>query len=168
MSDLSFTVEMHNPQQGHAELTQRGWPWAKSMLMAGHRIAVEFRPLEDSKTDEQRGYYHVILEFIAQHATADGKKYPMPVWKEFFRDKYLGFKVKSFVNPMTGRKVRRRVRVSTEDLGVRGYATLIDKVTAFASTDLNLTAPAPRRREHIDPDTGEIRHIADGVITEAA
>lgn len=152
----SLTLELHNPQQAHTEFRERGWPWAKERLMAGHRLAMELRPLEDSKTDEQRGYYHVILEFIAEHGRANGQKYPMAVWKEFFRDKFLGFKVKTFTNPMTGRKVRRRVRVSTEDLGVRGYANLIDKVTAFASTDLTLTVPAPRSREHIDADTGEI------------
>jgi len=156
MSDLSLLIQLHNPQQAHAEIVGRGWPWAKSMLMAGHRLAVEFKPLEDAKTSEQRAYYHVVLEFIAEHATANGEKFPMPVWKEFFRDKFLGFKVKTFKNPMTGRKVRRRVRVSTEDLGVRGYGQLIEKVTAFASTDLGLTVPPPRRREFVDPETGEI------------
>jgi len=136
MNELACRVEMHNPQQGHAALTGQGWPWAKSMLMAGHRLVVEFRPLDDEKTERQRRYYHgVVLTEIAQQAVVNGQRFPMHVWKEYYRDKFLGHKVKSFVNPVTGRKVRRRVRVSTEDLGVKAYSELIEKVTADAATE---------------------------------
>jgi hypothetical protein len=152
MTDLSLTVAMFNPQQGHAELTGRAWPWAKSLLMAGHRLACEIRPLEDAKTDRQRRYYHgVVLKEIAEQATANGQKFPLAVWKEHFRQEYLGFKTRTFTNPLTGKKSRRRVRVSTEDLGVRAYAELIEQVTAFAVTELGV-----RFSERIDPETGEI------------
>jgi hypothetical protein len=55
------------------------------------------------------------------------------------------------VNPMTGKKHRRRVRKSTEDLGVKAYAELIERVTAFAVTELSVEFPA-----YIDQETGEI------------
>ena len=61
-------------------------------------------------------------------------------------------------NPMTGKKVRRRVRVSTEDLGVKGYSQLIDRVSAFAATELGVTFPATFQQwegVQVDPDTGE-------------
>lgn len=156
MSDLSLTVRLDNAVQGRIAVKEQLLPHIGGHLQAGRALVVDVRFAEDVKTDEQRGYYHVILEFIAQHGRANGKQFPMPVWKEFFRDKFLGFKVRTFVDPMTGRKVRRRVRVSTEDLGVRGYGNLIEKVTAFASTDLGLTVPPPRRREVVDAETGEI------------
>jgi hypothetical protein len=157
MSDMSLQLVLRDPVQGHAALSSHGWPWAKAQMTAGRPVVAEFRLLEDDKTNEQRGYLHIIYTFIAEHAVVNGQKFPMKVWKEYYRDKFLGFKVKSFKDPMTGRTVRRRVRVSTEDLGVKGYAILIDKVTAHASTDLNLTVPPPVRRGEIDPDTGEIR-----------
>jgi hypothetical protein len=81
----------------------------------------------------------VVLTQIAQQASANGQRFPMPVWKEHFRQMFLGSKKKTFTNPINGKKTRRLVRVSTEDLGVKAYAKYIDQVTAFAATDLGVT-----------------------------
>lgn len=147
-------IQIHgiNPQQTHAAMMTQMWPWAKAQTAAGHSVVLEARLYEDVKTDGQRKYYHgIVLAEIAKQAKANGQTFPLPVWKEFFRDKYLGFKTVTFTNPMTGKKSRRRVRKSTEDLGVRAYAELIEKVTAFACTDLGVEFPA-----RVDPETGEI------------
>lgn len=152
MTDLVFQSTLREPQQAHATLSGQLWPWAKSMLMAGHRLDVEVRLHEDAKTDQQRKYYHgVILTVIAESARPNGEKYPMPIWKEYFRDKFLGFNTQTCVNPLTGKKSRRRVRKSTEDLGIKAYNLLIEQVTAFACTELGVQFPA-----RIDPETGEI------------
>lgn len=123
--------------------------------MAGNRIALECRFAEDAKTDQQRKYYHgVILDQIAKQAVVNGQKFPLAVWKEHFRVLYLGYRSLTYTNPMTGKKSRRRVRKSTEDLGVKGYNVLIEKVTAFAATELGVVFD--RAAENVDPDTGEI------------
>jgi hypothetical protein len=145
-------VQWINPQQAHASLNQTVVPWAKSMMLAGHRLVAEFRLAEDVKTDGQRKYYHgIVLAEIAKQARVNGQKFSLAVWKEHFRNEYLGFKTVTFVNPMNGKKSRRRVRKSTEDLGIKAYANLIERVTAFACTDLGVEFPA-----RIDPETGEI------------
>lgn len=145
-------VQWFNPQQAHASLNQTVVPWAKPLLRAGHKLVAEFRLAEDAKTDAQRKFYHgVVLTEIAKQARVNGQKFPLAVWKEHFRSEYLGFKTVSCTNPMTGKKHRRRVRKSTEDLGVKAYAQLIERVTAFACTDLGVIFPA-----HVDPETGEI------------
>ena len=66
-------------------------------------------------------------------------------------------------NLCTGKKVWSSQRVSTEDLGIRAYSKLIDRVQAFAATDLNVSFPASfdqweaaLARGDVDPDTGEI------------
>lgn len=152
MSDLMLQVQWINPQQAHASLNQTVVPWAKSMMLAGHRLVAEFRLAEDVKTDGQRKYYHgIVLAEIAKQARVNGQKFSLAVWKEHFRNEYLGFKTVTFVNPMNGKKSRRRVRKSTEDLGIKAYANLIERVTAFACTDLGVEFPA-----RIDPETGEI------------
>ena len=145
-------VQWFNPQQAHASLNQTVVPWAKPLLMAGHKLVAEFRLAEDAKTDAQRKFYHgVVLTEIAKQARVNGQKFPLAVWKEHFRAENLGFKTVSCTNPMTGKKHRRRVRKSTEDLGVKAYAHLIERVTAFACTDLGVEFPA-----RVDPETGEI------------
>ena len=146
-------VILHEPVQAHAVITKTLWPNCKALLMAGHKLAIEVRRAEDAKTDKQRRYYHgYVLKTIAQQAVVNGKRFDLKTWKEHFRAEYLGFKVRTTKNPITGKKVRRRERVSTEDLGVKGYSQLIERVTAFAVTELGVEF----QEEWMDPDTGEI------------
>ena len=160
MSNTSLTVAWPNADMAGHSFRNVVAPWCKSQWMAGHRLEVEFRRFEDAKTDRQRGYYHgIVLKCIADQARPNGQAFPMPVWKEHFRKEYLGHKTVTVTNPMTGRKSRRRHRISTEGLGIRAYSRLIDRVSAFAATELGVTFPATYEqweREQIDPDTGEI------------
>lgn len=167
MADILLRVELHDEEQGTAAM-RRAWPWAKEQLRQGRPLVAEYRLLDDAITEAQRGYLHgVVLTEIAMFCRANGEQFPMPVWKEWFRDKFLGFKVVTHIDPFTKRKLRRRVRISTEDLGVRGMAEYIDKVIAFTATDLNyqVSHPLPpelrpqrraRKAETVDAETGEI------------
>lgn len=135
-------------------------PWCLRHWDEGVGLTVELRRFEDAKTDRQRAYYHgVVLKSIADQARPNGQQYPLAVWKEHFRKEYLGFKTVTTKNPLTGKKSRTRQRVSTEDLGVKGYSQLIDRVSAFAATELGVTFPATYQQwegMQVDPDTGEI------------
>lgn len=156
MSAAIFQMQCFEPVQTNVAMNKQLWPWLKSMTMAGTRVTVECRLTEDAKTDAQRRFYHgVILLQIANQANVNGQKFPLKVWKEWFRDKYLGFKTVTFINPMTGKKSRRRIRKSTEDLGVKGYNALIEQVSAFAVTELGVEF-TERLEQYIDPETGEI------------
>lgn len=157
---LRLQAAWPNPAVASAHFKSVVLPWCKAMWLAGHPLEIEVRTHEDAKTDRQRNYYHgVVLTQITLQARPNGEQFPFKVWKEHFRETFLGFKTVTFKNPITGKKSRRRVRVSTEDLGVRGYSTLIEKVTAFAAMELNVRFPmtwAEYERMQIDPDTGEI------------
>lgn len=166
MSELVLRAEWVSPEQAGASLNGFVVPWCRNMMKAGHRLAVEIRLAEDAKTDRQRRYYHgVILKEISEQATANGQKFPLAVWKEHFRSEYLGFKTVSFINPLTGRKSRRRVRNSTERLGVLGYNKLIERVTAFAVTELGVEFSVSRWEKYgggpVELDTGEVAEGCD-------
>jgi len=160
MTELALRAAWNEPVQARQHFQTVLAPWCKSMWAAGHRLHVEVRLHEDAKTDRQRRYYHgVVLKTIAQQARPHGQQFPLAVWKEHFRAEYLGHKTVTTKNPLTGKKVRRRQRVSTEDLGVKGYSQLIDRVSAFAATELGVSFPASFdqwERMEVDPDTGEI------------
>lgn len=161
MADILMRATWHNAQQGAEHCKRVFLPWCGEQLKSGRRLVVEARLYEDAKTDRQRRYYHgVVLKTIAQQARgAGGKVFPVAVWKEYFRQQYLGHKTVSTISPITGKKSRRRQRISTEDLGVRGYSDLIDRVTAFAAAELGVTMPMPFEAWDalpVDPDTGEI------------
>lgn len=160
---MEATIVLSNPVTAHQQIAHL-WQSIKPELVAGNKHIAEIRPYEDHLTDRQRKYYHgYVLTEIARQAKIDGRTYPMAVWKEHFRKTYLGEKRKTCTNPLTGRKSKRSVRVSTEDLGVRGYATLIEKVTAFAVTDLGVRFDVSMD-EWIDHETGEI-HVGNEATT---
>lgn len=161
---MSEQVTLYNEVQARLVLKQHVFPWVGAHLAAGRACVIELRLAEDLKTDKQRSYYHgCILANISQQARPNGEPYPLAVWKEFFRDKFLGFKTKTTINPTTGKKSRRRIRQSTEALGVKGYADLIEKVAAFASTELGVTFP----EEWTDPETGEVFSLKDATQRRA-
>lgn len=167
MSDILYRCELHNPDQARAVLKTHTLPWIGEQLKQGRELTLHVRLLDDDITDRQRAYLHgVVLAEIAQQAVVDGRRWPMAVWKEHFRREFLGHRVVTVINPMTGRKSRRRERISTEDLGVRRMAEYIDRIIAFAATDLGVTVSEPlppelrpsrrKKRESVDPETGEV------------
>jgi hypothetical protein len=179
VSDILLRAEFHEPVAAHRTLAEYVWPWVKEQTAQGRELVAVFRLLEDAITEAQRGYLHAgVLTQIAEEAVVNGQRFPMKVWKEWYRSEFLGFEVVTGINPFTGRKTRRRVRVSTEDLGVRGMAMYIDRVIAHASTEqrdkngdaLTIRPPLTRevreslkryaKREWIDPETGEITETA--------
>ncbi len=160
MSDLSLTIILRDAEQASQVIRNAAAPKCREIWATGQLVEATFRTHEDAKTDRQRKYYHgIVLKSIADQARPNGQSFPLPVWKEHFRAEYLGFKTLTTINPLTGKKSRRRVRISTEDLGVRAYSQLIDRVSAFAATELGVTFPATFaqwERMQVDPDTGEI------------
>lgn len=136
---MNHTIVMHEPVQGHKVLVESLWPWAKSMLMAGHRLVIKGEELEDAKSIQQRKYLHgVVFAEMAQQIRVNGQSFAMKVWKEHCREKFLGSRWVVNVDPLTGKKRRRKERVSTEDLGIRAYSTYIDQVTAYAVTEFGV------------------------------
>lgn len=152
MSAATFHLSA-NPVAAHKTFSDLVWKQVKALATAGHATVVEVRTAEDVKTDKQRRYLHgYVLMTIAHQAVVNGQKFDMKTWKEWYRSTYLGSKTVTFKDPFTGKKIRRRQRVSTEDLGVKGYSEYIERVTAHAATELGVEF----REEWVDPETGEV------------
>lgn len=172
MSDILYRVELRDPEQARVALAKGALPWIGEQLKHGRQLVGTFALLDDEITAAQRGYLHaVVFPDIATQARVRGQAFDAKTWKEWYRSEFLGFDVVTSVNPFTGRKVRRRIRKSTEDLGVRGMIDYIDRVIAHASTELGVTVSEPlpphlrpqrraKKQEHIDAETGEITEVA--------
>lgn len=129
-------VTLNDPTQAHKAFA-KVWQDCKALLTAGRKQVLKLEDFEETLTAKQRRFYHgFILTEIAKQAQTEGGRHVMPVWKEYFRATYLGDKVVTEINPMTSVETKRIVRVSTEDLKVKGYNILIEQVTAFAVTEL--------------------------------
>ena len=56
----------------------------------------------------------------------------MEIWKEFYRKKFLGSRYVMQKLPGQNRATPSKVRISTEDLGIKAYSLYIDRVIADA------------------------------------
>lgn len=142
-----------DPVESHKVISGPLWALVKAMGLAGHDTVAELRTAEDRKTDKQRRFLHgYVLKTIAQQAAPGGQRFDLKTWKEHLRATFLGFKTITTKNPITGKRVRSRHRVSTEDLGVKGYSEYIDRVMAYAATEQGVEF----LDEWVDPETGEV------------
>jgi hypothetical protein len=144
MTDILHRVELHTPEQGRAVLTQNMLPWIGEQLKQGRELVLEARLLDDDITEKQRAYFHaVVLQEFHLYARPNGEQFPVEVWKRYLKEKFLGFKVVTSMDPMTRKTRRLRHRVSTEELGIRRYAAFIDECIAFAATDCGFEVSEP-------------------------
>jgi len=144
VNEYAFTATLTGPDQGREVVRSQLLPYIGRLIEAGKRVSVTAMEEEDSKSIRQRRYYHgVVLAEIAQQATINGQKFDMPVWKSYMRERFVGYRWEVSKNPMTGKKQRRKLRISSEDLSVKAYSRLIDEVSAFAATELNVIFSVP-------------------------
>jgi hypothetical protein len=77
-----LTLRAWSPQQAHQELTQKAWPWLKSMLLAGHRMQVEVR--RETRSLEQNARLWAMLTDISDQVIWHGRKLTPTEWKHVF------------------------------------------------------------------------------------
>ena len=158
MKELRLQMVWESREQAAQSMLALASPWCMQRFAEGRAVEVEFRVHEDAKSDRQRKYYHgILLMAIAHQARPNGSQHDMRTWKDYFRDIYLGEKAVTTVNPVTGEISVHQHRVSTEELGIRAYSNLIDRVSAFAA---EMGVQIPMKFEEwecteYDPDTGE-------------
>lgn len=125
---------------------------AQALLADDKPVRISAGEDEDPLTVKQRRFYHgPVLTQISEQVRVDGERYVAAIWKEYFRKLFLGqggyrYVVKKV--PRWDRTLRRLVqpkratphaeRISTEDLSIKQYSELIDKVIAHAATELGV------------------------------
>jgi hypothetical protein len=129
VTDILHRVELHGTDQGREVMVRNFLPWCGEQLKQGRELVVEARLLDDDITEKQRGFYlnGACFRDIAAFGRANGQEFDKVHWKEWFRSEWLlGFKTVTRSIRFTGKKSRKRVRVSTEDSGIRKMAQYID------------------------------------------
>lgn len=130
-------------QQAHEAATM-AYQFAASVADQGRvaRIqALEHEP--DRSVQQNRFYWGPCLNEVAEQARIEGQRWTAEAWHELFKRMFLGYEIKKV--KVAGRKratVIRRLR-STTGLKVRAMSTYLEKVQAFASTDLGVRFSVP-------------------------
>lgn len=152
-------------QQAHTSLTGRIWPESKAMMTAGHRLLVTVKVLEDERSIQQNKFYWAILNVIANQANVGGQRWSADAWHELFKRQFLPRKVKKTKVAGKKRPVVSVTLGSTTELSIKRMGEYLEKLIAFAVTDLGVVfmetrwdAPQIENRptKVIDPETGEI------------
>lgn len=74
-----LTIQCINPVQAHADMTAHLWPMLKSMLMAGHRMVLELKPV--TRSLEQNAKMWACLTDISKQVDWYGQKLSPDDWK---------------------------------------------------------------------------------------
>jgi hypothetical protein len=74
-----LTIQCWEPVQAHAAMTAQIWPMLKSMLMAGHRMVLELKPV--TRSLEQNAKMWACLTDISKQVDWYGQKLSPDDWK---------------------------------------------------------------------------------------
>ena len=122
----------------HAAAT-RAYQFAQQIIANGKAARVTTQEQEDDRTLQQNRYYWgVVLREISEQAQIEGQRWTVDAWHELFKRQFLGYEIKRV--RVAGRKspvVIRRLK-STAKQKVKPMSVYLDKVIAFAVTDLSV------------------------------
>lgn len=132
-------------EAAHEAATQ-AYQHARSMIENGNPARIICEEWQDDISVKQRKFLHgpVLGQISEQVRMPDGTRYVMKVWKEYARERFLGDRWEVIEVPgkftKSGKpfKKRRKVRVSTEDLGIKAYSNYIDTVIDTFVTEFNV------------------------------
>lgn len=78
MSD-KLVLRLFEPVEAWRLLKDHAWPYAKNLLMAGHRLVLEIR--EETRSDAQNRLLHSRISDIARQCEWAGRKWSVDEWK---------------------------------------------------------------------------------------
>lgn len=81
-----LSVQCYEPTQAHKAMTTTIWPQLKAMLIAGHRMVIEIRPIGKSREQEEK--YHAMIGEVAKQAQHLGASWQAEDWKRLLIDKF--------------------------------------------------------------------------------
>lgn len=105
---------------------RHNWP---AMAAQGKPLAVTVAEHKDTRHTQQNRLYWALLRQVANQAMVDGKRYSDEVWHEQFKRTLIGL-----VDLPGGAKAGE----STTKLSVSEFAEYVNKVTAYAATELGV------------------------------
>lgn len=112
------------------EAISAGYDLAKLLIEDGRAVEIIVREFDPNMTIRQRKFLHgPVLQQISEQARDKGQRYVRKVWKEHFRERFLGS------DWVMRDGVAVEVPISSESLGIALYGEFIDKVIAAGATD---------------------------------
>lgn len=129
-SDMTQTYILRDP-----EIAKRMVNFIKATAgpanAAGRPLVVEIREHKARRSDEQNRKLHALLNEISENVCVNGRYFEMEVWKEQVRRRFIGTEE---IHLPDGTRIERGISTTTLDVGQ--FSELIERVTAWAHTEL--------------------------------
>lgn len=135
----SLDVVARSPQEAHKYL-QHAWEViAKPLTLQSVPVHIRVCEAELNRSVEANKYYWgIVLKEISEQACIDGQRWSVDAWHELFKRQFLGYEIKKI--KVAGKKktyVKRQLK-STAKQKIKPFSVYLDKVIAFAVTDLSV------------------------------
>ena len=99
----------------------------------GKPLVVSIQEWKQKRTADQNRCLHAVLQAISEQAVIEGRQFSLEAWKEEVRVRFIGSEELDLPN---GTRIERGI--STTALSVGEFANLIEAVSAWAQTELNV------------------------------
>jgi hypothetical protein len=140
MNDDDFREVIQSAGEGR-EVFARAMAHARALVDDGHAVAVKVGVDREPIEAKQRKFLKdIVFGQIAEQVCVGDKRerFTKQIWAEFYRERLLGSRWELQKMPGAKRATPRRIRNSTEELGVRRYAAYIDEVIQIATTEYDV------------------------------
>jgi len=124
-----FKLESDQDCRNLYEFLKAHWP---ARAREKHPLVVTVEPAGAKRSNRQNARYHAILQHIEAWAWVEGEQYPSEVWHEMFKRKFVG------ILDLPGGGMAGQ---SSSDLTTMEFQTFMDKVEAYAASELGVSFP---------------------------
>lgn len=140
MNQLALQTVFIDEKQTVAAFRGQIAPYCKAAWQGGiKRLRVTVEPEEDAKSVQQGKFlWGVIYPEISQQARIGGQQYTVDAWHELCKRQHLPRVTKKTYVAGRKRPVVTTTIGTTKGIGVRKMSKFIEKVIAFAVTDLGV------------------------------
>jgi len=126
-------------REGAYRVANLAYQRARALIADGKEVRIRAEEAEDDRSlRANRFYWGVVLKEISEQARINGQAYTAEAFHELFKRQFLGYQFKRETVAGRKRKVVRKELRSTTKLSVKRMSEYLEKVMAFAVTDLGV------------------------------
>ena len=126
MTARTFLLRNRFEVEGTCRFLRAHW---KARADAGYPLAIEIHDQRERRTVAQNRFYWALLGDIADDAWVDEQQFDAETWHAFFAGRFIGW----HELPHGG-----RAPISTTTLDVAEFQSYLERVQAYAATELGL------------------------------
>lgn len=125
--------------EGVKHAARAAYDRALLLVADGRRARIRMEEAEDDRSLRQNRFmWGLVLKEIAEQARIEGQQWTAAAWHELAKRMFLGYEFKRITIAGRKRKAVSRQLRSTARLSVKRMSDYLDKVMAFAATDLGV------------------------------